>query len=114
MGTTCQIAFEDSSTKKIISTYCHWDGDIDETGQKLLTHYNTPDLALEVSSGGYYSVLESTVTASLASAKNTEEPFIYSSVEEFFDGAEDVNYLYHDGMWHYAYSDETWHVLGAE
>lgn len=108
MSTRAFIAYNDQKGT-ITATYCHSDGYPEHTGKTLRKYYNEESLAEEVSKGGYYSFLYSTVEESIEESLNKDIPYIFDSMEELIEeaaeGGLEYIYLWQDGKWQYMHCD---------
>lgn len=110
---------------KIRSVYCHFDGMIQSNGRMLVEHYNSQELAEQLTSLGHLSYIaplfeptsESghcfedpepliTVVYSRDRGEKDQIPNVWNSEEEFSNDFEnksfkqEYNYLFKDGEWY--------------
>ena len=104
MATHCMIGIEEESNGKITASYCHYDGDIKGVGATLLQHYNTPELARKVATGGYLSSLLPDYNESRKKAVHNECAEIHHGLTSFIQDMKyaDVKYVYifRKGVWY--------------
>ena len=102
MGTKSNIAYkkEDGS---IVSSYCHYDGYVENNGVMLLKHYNGEKQARELVDNGYMSSLGSTIEVINEGRANKDEPELYKNEYYFINDLDtlfiEFVYLFKDGGW---------------
>ena len=102
MGTRSNIAYkkEDGS---IVSSYCHYDGYVENNGVMLLKHYNGEKQARELVDNGYMSSLGSTIEVINEGRANKDEPELYKNEYYFINDLDSLFiefvYLFKSGEW---------------
>ena len=102
MGTKSNIAYkkEDGS---IVSSYCHYDGYVENNGVMLLKHYNGEKQARELVDNGYMSSLGSTIEVINEGRANKDEPELYKNEYYFINDLDSLFiefvYLFKSGEW---------------
>ena len=109
------------SDGKIRSVYCHFDGMIQSNGRMLVEHYNSQELAEQLTSLGHLSYIAPlfeptsgsihcfedpepliTVVYSRDRGEKDQIPYIWNSEKDFMEDVEkeEYNYLFKDGEWY--------------
>ena len=106
---------------RVRSVYCHFDGMIQSNGRMLLEHYNSQELAEQLTSLGHLSYVAPqfeptpgsghcfedpepliTVVYSRDRGETNQIPYIWDSEEDFMEDVckEEYNYFFKDEDWH--------------
>jgi hypothetical protein len=122
---TISVKLADGRVRKV---YCHWDGYLDHNGSMLITHYNTQQLAEELTALGDISSLDTAINPTSPHSFDAPqegvtvyygrdrgetgvEPDYFDSVEAYKTqlNGEEYDYLFEDGAWTYrSYDRSPW------
>ena len=103
MGTRSNIAYElpDGTVREI---YCHWDGYRSYNGRILFHHYNSAELADELTRLGNISALKETVAGTIAYHRDRGKDLeikIYANYNKWRKNGrgQRIAYIFREGCW---------------
>ena len=108
MGTRSNVAYA-TEDDKIIASYCHYDGYIEYNGVMLLKYYNGEKQARDLVGNGYMSSLQPTIDQINEGRVHKDKPIEYPNERLFMRELDalwiEFVYLFKDGKWYVAQSD---------
>ena len=104
MATRSRIAYR-LDDGRIVSVYCHWDGDLDGNGSILAEHYQDPAKVEKLIEGGDFSSLAPEVNDVSYYSKRGEvcPQKVHPDLPDYLSEGWDVQYyyLFEKGAWRY-------------